>query len=95
MSHKKAFLLALLIIVLGLVFGWFLYAWINPALASPVSLNDDPSVARPLSKAGFCCITPGTECTEASDPDYCFRSAGISFNTSQKNCNYYCQNVKR
>lgn len=93
MSAKKITLSALLILILGLLFGWFLHQWMIKPVVSPVDPAAAPITERPASQAGFCCITPKTACTSVENPDYCFRSAGKAFNTSEENCNRFCTRI--
>ena len=96
MTRTKAFFLFLLVILLGLVAGWFLQQWLQgPPQVSPVDVNTPVSIPqKPKSKAGFCCITAGSACTEVENPGICFRSGGLAFNVSQVNCDYFCSKVK-
>ena len=95
MSKKKIFLTVVVVILVGLVCGWFLQQWWGGGVpVSPVQVGTPPAATKPLSKAGFCCATPGSACTQVTDPGVCFRAGGRAFNAVQANCDYYCTHVK-
>lgn len=94
MTRKNVFLW-LLTIILGLVAGWFLWSWLSGLPdASPVHPSAKEAASKPRSRAGYCCTNPGNACEQVTDPDLCFRGGGLAFNAVERNCDYYCINVK-
>lgn len=84
------------LLVLGLVFGWFLQQWLEGGVVQRrvAGENGEVELHRSASKAGFCCMTIGSACTPVPNPGACFRDGGRSFNAVRRNCDYYCLNVK-
>ena len=94
MTRNKFLWLAALVILLGLVAGWFLQSWLSPPAVSPVQSGAATTATKAASRAGFCCTKLGSVCEEVTDPGLCFRGGGKAFNAVQRNCDFYCVNIK-
>ncbi|MSR87411.1 hypothetical protein EXS70_04565 [Candidatus Peribacteria bacterium] len=94
MRQKNLIIGTIVLLIVGAVCGWFLWLWLNPGALSPVSLDDPTKATKAKSHTGYCCTKIGSACESVSDPGLCFRGGGKAFNAVQRNCDYYCYNVK-
>lgn len=94
MNRNRVLLSIVVIVVVGFLIGWFLQAWWQGSRAtSPVDPAAATSTETPVT-SGFCCLQAGNTCAPVESAGVCFRSGGEAFNTVQRNCNYYCVNIK-
>lgn len=92
MTLKKDFVAAIIIFLLGLIFGWFLWQaqaqggeWLHPAAP--------PAPQPQTSGIGYCCATFGSRCIPTEHPSVCFRAGGKAYHAKQPTCDYFCTNA--
>ena len=97
MSRSKVVVSILVVVLLGVAFGWFLQQWWEGrTTTSPVEITGSGAgIVKPAAKDGFCCAQLGKGCLPAQNAGVCFRSGGKAFNPDKRNCDYYCANAKQ
>ncbi len=93
MSRTKLLLVAAIVIVLGLLAGWWLFGMGYRAPVSPVTQESASSSAPPRITSGYCCPAPGEACIEVDTAAACFSQGGKGFNTRLATCTNFCTKI--
>jgi hypothetical protein len=89
--------LLLVVIAGGVAGGLYVRGWLDggivPENSTGTFQSAGPEAGQPTSLPGWCCTTPGANCTQAPDPVRCLQGNGRLFNIKQQTCNAICASL--
>ncbi len=84
-------LTVVLVAIAGLIAGFILRGFFQPAPAAPlkpIGISDPERTGPPV--AGWCCAATGDTCVQSTSALQCLEEGGRGFHKTQDGCNKFC-----